>query len=212
MTLGNQIWRRVHGQLCPSWGSVGLGAAGGLGKAQPTGAPLPGSWCSEESRGYAQPTPLASPSWMDTGLQPRRTWRSQGGQGRASTGRAEEQAALGTEVQPPGTAGSLGALHPLTALCRPPRKPVRSRACGRRDGQGAEGRPAGDQPASNPAPSRWGGPQAHPAPNSRGPGGPLTPRAQQCPRGTPGTAGLRHSRPVGELPLPTSEGDLQHSL
>lgn len=47
-----------------------------------------------------------------------------------------------------------------------------------------------------------GGPQAHPAPSSKGPGGPPTPRAQQCPRGTPGTAGLRHSRPVESCPFP----------
>lgn len=156
--LGTRFGDGLTASCAPPGGSVGLGGAGGLGKAQPTGAPLPRSWCSEESRSYAEPTPLASPSWMDTRLQPRRTRRSQGGQGRAATGRAEEQAALGTEVQPPGTAGSLGALRPLTALCRPPRKPVRSGACGRRDGQGAEGRPAGDQLASNPAPPRWGAP------------------------------------------------------
>ena len=42
--------------------------------------------------------------------------------------------------------GSLGALHLLTGLCRPPRNPVPSGAPGRRDSQGAEGRPAG-QPA-----------------------------------------------------------------
>ena len=38
------------------------------------------------------------------------------------------------------------------------------------------------------------------------------PQCGQTPSGKPWTAGLRHSRPVRKLPLPTSEGDLQQSL
>ena len=38
------------------------------------------------------------------------------------------------------------------------------------------------------------------------------PLCRQTPSGNPWTAGLRHSRPIQKLPLPTSEGDLQQSL